>query len=477
VLAFAVLLIVPFNAYRSLLNERDQETFELLSITALKPRQIVWGKLLSASIQLFLYYSAITPFIAFCSLIQGFDTVMAGYMLIMTMFLSLLLSMVGLMISTGGKTRSAQGFLTFSTLSLLILTLYTVYALVVSRRVFSSRISFNDPTTWWVTLCVFFAGTSYFFFSQQITVNQLTFESDNRSSGIRLIFSLQFWMLWGGILGYYHWSASTPTVSPFYIFVIVSILHLAIGGLFLTTEGDFLSHRIRRSIPQRSIFRLIRFPFMPGGSLGYFFILVHLLALGIFVVLLYLHAFQTGVSISTIGSNLSPDSREYYLSNLWNMQSRSWTPEIRFTVGAILYVVIILGFATFLARWGSSVSVEIKPNHARILTIMLVTAGVIFPLVVESLQSPKRAFSYSLVEVISPYPTLEYLATSGWKSNQVQFDWQHPRDTFEKIVKFRGYSEFILLILFMTAALAIFANLKAMIRSVGDVLHSPSSSQ
>src|SRR5688572_30299426 len=48
VLSAAVLLVVPYGAYRSLLAERDQNTFELLSITTLTPRQIVWGKLLSA---------------------------------------------------------------------------------------------------------------------------------------------------------------------------------------------------------------------------------------------------------------------------------------------------------------------------------------------------------------------------------------------------------------------------------------------
>ena len=43
ILALAVLVIVPFGCYRSLLAEREQTTFELLSITALSPRQVIWG--------------------------------------------------------------------------------------------------------------------------------------------------------------------------------------------------------------------------------------------------------------------------------------------------------------------------------------------------------------------------------------------------------------------------------------------------
>ena len=73
VLAFAVLAIVPFTAFRSLQAERELNTYDLLSITAMSPRQMVWGKLLSAVVQSLIYYSAITPFIAFSSLLQGFD--------------------------------------------------------------------------------------------------------------------------------------------------------------------------------------------------------------------------------------------------------------------------------------------------------------------------------------------------------------------------------------------------------------------
>ncbi|MBI3462847.1 MAG: ABC transporter permease, partial [Planctomycetes bacterium] len=54
VLAFAVFVVVPFGAYRSLASEQEERTFELLSITTLRPRQIVAGKLLSAVVQMFI---------------------------------------------------------------------------------------------------------------------------------------------------------------------------------------------------------------------------------------------------------------------------------------------------------------------------------------------------------------------------------------------------------------------------------------
>ena len=40
VLSFATMVIVPFTAYRSLLTEREHNTYELLSISTLKPQQV-----------------------------------------------------------------------------------------------------------------------------------------------------------------------------------------------------------------------------------------------------------------------------------------------------------------------------------------------------------------------------------------------------------------------------------------------------
>ncbi|MCH7990698.1 MAG: ABC transporter permease, partial [Planctomycetes bacterium] len=110
VLSIATLFIVPFGAFRSLQSERDLNTFELLNITTLSPRQIVWGKLLSSLVQLFIFYSAITPFIAVSSLLPGFDSPMAAFFLIGSMLASLFLSMTALMLSSLVKRKAAQGF-------------------------------------------------------------------------------------------------------------------------------------------------------------------------------------------------------------------------------------------------------------------------------------------------------------------------------------------------------------------------------
>ena len=106
VLSFAILVIVPFGSYRSLLAERELHTYDLLRITALSPRQIVRGKLGTSLLQIVVYYSAIAPFIAFTSVLQGFDVAWISWVLLMSFLWSMALCTGALL--TGISSRQNQ---------------------------------------------------------------------------------------------------------------------------------------------------------------------------------------------------------------------------------------------------------------------------------------------------------------------------------------------------------------------------------
>ncbi|MCP4940700.1 MAG: ABC transporter permease, partial [Planctomycetaceae bacterium] len=71
VLALPMLLVVPLAAYRSLEGEIDDGTLELLSITALSPKQIVLGKLASAMLQMLLYFVVLFPCVSYAYTLRG----------------------------------------------------------------------------------------------------------------------------------------------------------------------------------------------------------------------------------------------------------------------------------------------------------------------------------------------------------------------------------------------------------------------
>jgi hypothetical protein len=70
-LLLAICFVVPLSLFQSVVSEFDGQTFEMLAITALTPRQIVFGKLTSAVVQMGAFYSAAAPFVCFTYLLQG----------------------------------------------------------------------------------------------------------------------------------------------------------------------------------------------------------------------------------------------------------------------------------------------------------------------------------------------------------------------------------------------------------------------
>ncbi len=106
-----MLIFVPYAAFRSLAAEREDNTYDLMSITTLKPRQIISGKLGSSIAQMMVYFSALTPCLAFTYLLRGVDLPTIIVLLAYTFFLSLGLSMIGLLLATSTQNRVSQVFM------------------------------------------------------------------------------------------------------------------------------------------------------------------------------------------------------------------------------------------------------------------------------------------------------------------------------------------------------------------------------
>ena len=348
ILGIAVMIVVPFTAQQSLLAERDQATYDLLSITSLSPKQIVWGKLLSALVQVLIFYSAIAPFIAFTSLLQGFDFIFVASKLILTLLLSLFMTMIAIAGSTTIKHRQWQAFASIGGLAAIVwLGSSMLFALDGFLRYF-------DPSSteeWAALVFVILIGASYFVLFQKMATAQLTFEADDRASGIRLVCSAQFFLVWIGLL-IFSWLVGGSSVDEEIVYMAITLtaIHLAIVGLFASTEDAFLSRRIRRNLPQNGFRRLLHVPFLQGGSRGYLYSLIHT---GLFAV----------VSIMA--------------TMIFRGSSSDWSVAVPLAMA--LYLVIYLGLACLLGRWLSRLSSDIKPGHTRVLATILFFIGCVAP--------------------------------------------------------------------------------------------------
>ncbi|MFM9964303.1 MAG: ABC transporter permease [Planctomycetaceae bacterium] len=389
VLALAIFVVVPYTAYRGLLNERDQTTLELLNITTLSPRQLVWGKLWSAMVQVFIYYSAIAPFIAFTSMLQGFDVALVAFVLIISILITLCLTMLTLMLAAIPQNRQLQGLITLKVFVGLLGVVISIFGMVPD--LLRETILFDDVHFWVGIGGLLVGGMSFFFLFTQIAIAHLTFDADNRSSGVRIACSVQFvlywsfWVLARLMLG----SVVVGSGSDVMFVVAWCILHSAAIGYFSATEPDFVSRRVRRGIPKTTVSRLLFAPFLPGGHRGFLFLLLHL---GLIPVIL----------CSFHGNIFAPGREE------------GW-----WTVAFMAYVVWYVGMGSALGRLLRRVSAEVRPIHVRVIILIILAVGALLPFLPQLFGSNPNEYEwiYRMLRVLNPFVFLSLLGNSGYGGN------------------------------------------------------------
>ncbi len=434
-LAVATLLIVPFTSYKSLTAERDFNTYEILSVTTITPRQIVHGRLASSLVQCLIYYSAITPFIAFSSTMQGFDSLRAAYILVVTLLISMMLSLASLVVSTLSKQRATQGLFSIILVGQLIGAAFAAFSLAM-MMIFQTGVSITDTIFWQFNAVGLLIYITYFILFQQIAIANLTFESDNHSTGIRVTAMAQFWMLWLVAFGYCYYEGVKVHPMWFLVFAIISMVHWAIFGLAFTAEMDSLSRRIRRNFPQSKARRLVMIPFLPGGARGYVFFLFHVIAIW----LLYAIGMTNFARGGWYGGLLNG------MASAWDSQDR----QFMMVTAICLQLVIYGGVNTALARWGQAISEVVRPAHARVVTFLMLMAAVVGPqilYVTELIDRPVARYSY--LQVLDPVNTAIFLGNRP-----------------------DSRAGLIIALLLVFAIIAVLVNLPAMIQGAVRVLNS-----
>ena len=426
ILCVATYVVVPFGAFRSLLAERDQFTYEVLAISTLSPRQIVWGKLQSALLQTFIYYSAITPFIAFTYQLRGIGVLEIVFLLVFAMLASIGLSLVCLSISTFARQRAVQILATLA----VIVGLLIVFGMNIGMTFLVREGMAFDESDFWVA-CGLVLGyyAAYVWLLLEVAVSQLTFEADNRSTAIRLGFAAVFWMsvAWVGVMVYtgYPGSDQRELLTTFFF---VMLGHWLVLGLFAVTETDELSRRTLRSLRRWGPFRLLLAPLMPGGARGLLFVLSHVAA-----------TFLVAVGAET----LLPS---YAGAPLTGFGSVSPFPGPLACSAAMLYVAVYLGFACALSRWLRVVSPDLRPAHARVFTILIAAVVAVVPKVL-LLFDPDRMFQ--------PYLML------GDPLSACFHIWYSPHEFDDHMV--------MVLLLTMAAVVAVGVNLRALLTGLAEV--------
>ncbi len=185
ILAFPLIIIVPYMAFRSLAAERDDKTFELLAVTTLTPRQIIAGKMFSALTHIMLYTAAVLPCLAFSYLLQGIDFKTIVFLMFWIITVSIAYTVLALLFATIAKERFWQILLSLGIIIGVGLSFIAAYNIIESTVRNLHR--FSMDTTFWPVMVMLAAnaigGSAFVFFT---AASQITFASDNRSSAVRI---------------------------------------------------------------------------------------------------------------------------------------------------------------------------------------------------------------------------------------------------------------------------------------------------
>lgn len=259
-LAVAGFFWVPFFAFFSMGNEWDENTFDLLVLSNLRPRRVVWGKLWSAGVQALLYFCTFGPFLVFAFLLNGVDLREIVVLLPLAFLFSLCLSMVALSLSTLSWHKFARMSLMTLTAAGLITITGMAFGLIGSMRFWARSGELMEAAFGIASVSVAVA-----LLAAEVAVIRLAHAEENRSTGMRVV--MLGWLLI--LLGWLDVSqASGPddeyTMVGFLTFVLVTL----VPCIFFITEPEALGRRVRQHVSARRVLAFLSIPFLPGGGRG-----------------------------------------------------------------------------------------------------------------------------------------------------------------------------------------------------------------
>lgn len=267
ILSIAMLVIIPYSAFRSIAGEREDGTHELVSITTLSGWDLVRGKLGSAVVQMLVYYSALTPFICFTYLLRGVDLPSIVVALTHTFFASLMLSALGLVLAGVSQHRTWRPIVNIAFMFFLVMGVWTWLAMLLTSGT-PAGLFLVSRDVWDVQLFALTVYLSYTWILAAVARAQNGFVTENRSTQVRIAIAVQVALAAG-------WAAyaiaSSEDEEPAMVAFIWAALQGYIFGAFFCCEPDLLSPRVRRGLPTSFLGRVFFTWFNPGSGTGYVF--------------------------------------------------------------------------------------------------------------------------------------------------------------------------------------------------------------
>lgn len=307
-LNIAVLVVVPFQAFVSMGAEHDDNTFEMLVLSNLKPRQIVLGKIAAALTQGLMFGLTFLPFVVTAFLLRGVDLTVLLLILVLTAFASTVLTTFAVMMSAVVRKRLLR-VLTMVALAGGLFMLVPM-SLAVSGLWFRQPDLFGEPEFYAIliqSVLLMAVATGIFFAT---ACNMLAHEEENRSTNIRVAVSL-LCLITVGATAYNVLAFKSGSGMPreaVHALAIAGLFFLSVFCIFFALEPDRLGRRVEPSVPRNRLLAFAVAPWMPGGGRGLLFAGLHMafLVLAMLTVAIPASSFRWSMASAAPGGIMYP---------------------------------------------------------------------------------------------------------------------------------------------------------------------------
>ena len=264
-LLMTCLLCIPAYTGIRLANERVDANVDLLFITTLRPRSIIWGKFLAGLVITVLLYSACMPFMTFTYLLRGIDLPSIFVLLTFDFLVVAVGIQSAILVACIPANRVFRVILGVGwfVIVLILVNIITVFSLLLIEFGIGSQL--DSWQFWRGALGMLVSGLTLIGIFALLSIALISPLSANRALPVR-IFVTAVWLLTGIVAVI--WSIGVDDFIPIWVWGGSHILLHSIGLFIAISEREHLGWRVRRTIPRRWLLRPPAFLFYSGAAGG-----------------------------------------------------------------------------------------------------------------------------------------------------------------------------------------------------------------
>ncbi|NQU49298.1 MAG: hypothetical protein HQ519_11675 [Planctomycetes bacterium] len=264
VLAAAGMVLVPLHANRSMASERDDNTFDALLTSGLRPAQIIQGKWLAAGMLMLLFVSTLAPFLVVGHTLFGLDLLVSLLLVVFTIVFAMTLSLVAIFLACSFKNRALQS-LALAFLAMVCVATVGWWSAGMMFVLFQPFISISSNDLLVTAATVFIGVNLLHLWGYGLAISTITHREENGLQRVRVACLLASLYGCGLVILFWHLSHDPDVVT------IGTMMNYAIcTGLNIPTltESDHLGVRCRNQFTQGKWRRFGSWLFLPGGTSG-----------------------------------------------------------------------------------------------------------------------------------------------------------------------------------------------------------------